>query len=253
MRSAVGAHERGLEVERERGEVMAEGVVELAGDAEAFGEAAAVGDEILHGAKLRARPQLAVEQLEREERQDLKSEIRRREQKGRAAVPVKGDGAGQEQRLDRDPRQSAPAIEQRRQAHGDHHQQRAFESVAKQQHHDRDAERFHRQQRQTRMFEIGDEERAEEDVRNGPAQHHAGRVRALNDDRQADHQPGRQARDAEDARLRHGARMTQQPRRVNRPEVTCRGMPRAAHAPPPRRAYVVRRRISSCEHSYSLR
>ena len=101
MRGALGAHERRFEVERERGEVMAERVVQLAGDAKAFGEPAAVGDEILHRAKLRARPQLAVEKLEREERQDLKSEIRRREQKRRAAVPVNRDGAGEEQRLAR--------------------------------------------------------------------------------------------------------------------------------------------------------
>ena len=78
MRRAVGAHEGGFEVERERREVMPERVVELAGDAEAFREAAAVGNEILHRPKLRARPQLAVEKLEREEGQDLKSEIRRR-------------------------------------------------------------------------------------------------------------------------------------------------------------------------------
>ena len=54
------------------------------------------------------------------------------------------------------------------------------------------------------MLEIGDEERAEEEVRDGPAQHHAGPVGALDDDRKADHQPCGQTGDAEDARLRHG-------------------------------------------------
>src|SRR4051794_27741226 len=70
VRGAIGAHERGLKVEREGGEVMPEGVMELAGDAKAFGEAAAVGDEILHRAKLRASPQLAFEELERKEGED---------------------------------------------------------------------------------------------------------------------------------------------------------------------------------------
>ena len=93
MRRAFRAHERGLEVERQRGEVMAERVVQLARDAKPFGEPAAVGDELLHGAELRARAHLAIEQLEGEESQDLKSEVRRREQPRGAAVPVKGDGA----------------------------------------------------------------------------------------------------------------------------------------------------------------
>ena len=65
MRCAVGAHERGFEVERQRGEVMAERVVQLARDAKAFGEPAAVGDELLHGARSCALVrELAIEQLE---------------------------------------------------------------------------------------------------------------------------------------------------------------------------------------------
>ena len=74
---------------------------------------------------------------------------------------MKGDGAREQQRLNADPRQAALSVEQRRQPHGDHDQQCAFEAVAEKQHHHHDAQRFHRQQREARAIQISDEERAE--------------------------------------------------------------------------------------------
>src|SRR5258706_14538448 len=102
------------------------------------------------------------------------------------------------------------------------------------------------------MAEIGNEKRTEEDECDRPSRHDAWHAGALDHDREPDHEPGREAGYAEDARLGHAGRMTQRWRRVNRPEVTCRALPRAAHARRRSGAYLVQRRISLCESLHSL-
>jgi len=49
MCRSLGAHESRLKVERQRREVMPERIMQLAGDAKPFRQAAAVGYEIVHG------------------------------------------------------------------------------------------------------------------------------------------------------------------------------------------------------------
>src|SRR5437588_8682991 len=113
--------------------MVAEGIVELVSDAETFGDA-----------------RLALENLKREERQNLKSEIRRSQKNRRAPVPMKRDRSGKQERLNDDPRQAGTTADARAELHGDQHEERAFESIAQQQNDDDDRRRLHRQQPEPR-------------------------------------------------------------------------------------------------------
>ena len=134
---------RALQVEAERDQAMADGVVQLAGDAQPLGEAAAVGEEIPRRPQLCVRPPLAVERLDGEEGEELEAEVGRGEQKGGAERPVDGDRRRQQQRLDGDPQEPRAAGSPRRELHGDHHQEGPLEAVAELEHQGQHADRLH--------------------------------------------------------------------------------------------------------------
>ena len=197
-----------LEIERQRGEVMADGVVQVARDAQALGRAAADAEELGRDAELGVgvgellpRARLAARDECRERAKELEREVGQGGEDRRRHLRRHREDDCERRRLDRDPDHRPPERQLAARLRGDDDEQDGHEAgrLHDDQHQCEHALGEDREQRMPAVDRDGrgdDDEHAEREVGRDPP-HRAAGVRHAHEVRDAGHDPRQQTDRAE--------------------------------------------------------